>query len=148
MIESFQHLHNSVLFSLPLYPILYLIEGDALREALKKQIEYYFSKENLMTDRYLVSQMTPENYVAIKTIANFKMIKSLTTDFDYLVSVMRECKAVSVDDAGTLVKPSYKPQRTTIILREIPSTTPVEVTNSIEDTVFPTALELLYKLSS
>mmetsp|Transcript_20628 Transcript_20628/g.28962 ORF Transcript_20628/g.28962 Transcript_20628/m.28962 type:complete len:502 (-) Transcript_20628:278-1783(-) len=104
------------------------LEGEALNEALAKQIEYYFSKQNLLTDRYLVSQMNADFYVPIKTIANFKMIKSLTTDIDLVVNIMKQCKAVEVDETAALVRPYLQPTKNTIILREVaPNTTEQEV---------------------
>jgi la-related protein 4 len=105
-----------------------IVEGQALKDALIKQLEYYFSKENLMTDRYLLSQMNSEMYVPIKVIATFKMIKSLTADLDLIVSTLKEMKSVVLDESNTLVRPNLKPHKNVIILRELPSTTPVEVT--------------------
>ena len=42
---------------------LHLAEGEALREALAKQIDYYFSRANLSNDAYLVSQMDAQMFV-------------------------------------------------------------------------------------
>ena len=99
-------------------------EGEALNEALKKQIEYYFSRQNLLTDRYLVSQMNADFFVPIKTIASFKMIKALTSDSDLIDNIMKECQAVEVDETATLVRPYLQPTKNTIILREVaPNTT-------------------------
>jgi la-related protein 4 len=119
-----------------------ITEGEALKEAIKKQIDWYFSKDNLATDRFLLSQMNQEvihlftlflmeyylqMFVPIKIIAEFKMLKNMTTDFDYLVSVMKECKSVIVDENTMMVKPNMKAYRNTIILRDIPSSTPEAV---------------------
>lgn len=32
-------------------------EGQELKDALKKQLEFYFSKQNLANDHYLISQV-------------------------------------------------------------------------------------------
>lgn len=50
-------------------------EGEQLQleDAVMKQIEYYFSRQNLATDAYLVSQMDSEMWVPISTIAGFKV---------------------------------------------------------------------------
>ena len=53
-------------------------EGEALRDALAKQIDYYFSRTNLSNDAYLVSQMDAQMFVPIATICNFKLMKMLT----------------------------------------------------------------------
>lgn len=60
-----------------------------IRAALKKQLEYYFSTENLMRDTYLVSQMDSEHYVPITTIASFEQVKKLTHDIDLVVEVLK-----------------------------------------------------------
>jgi len=49
-------------------------DAMSLRSALRTQLEYYFSKENLVKDSYLVSQMDSESYVPIGTIANFEQV--------------------------------------------------------------------------
>ena len=60
------------------------------RLALKTQLEYYFSRENLEQDNYLVSQMDADLYVPISVIANFKKVKNLTDDFNFIVDVLKE----------------------------------------------------------
>lgn len=37
--------------------------GDELKEAIKRQVEFYFSKTNLATDAFLVSHMNSQMYV-------------------------------------------------------------------------------------
>lgn len=49
------------------------IEGEQLEEAIIKQVDYYFSRQNLATDAYLVSQMDAEMWVPISIIAGFKV---------------------------------------------------------------------------
>ncbi|KAK5579213.1 hypothetical protein RB653_008892 [Dictyostelium firmibasis] len=102
------------------------LEGKALEDAIKKQIEYYLSRENLSTDYYLTSRMNNEMFVAIEVIANFKMVKNLTTDMNLIVEVMSKSSNVTLDETKTLIKPSFKLQRNIIILRDIPTETPVE----------------------
>mmetsp|Transcript_25304 Transcript_25304/g.41611 ORF Transcript_25304/g.41611 Transcript_25304/m.41611 type:complete len:773 (+) Transcript_25304:71-2389(+) len=96
-------------------------DKESLRDAIRKQVSYYFSKQNLSQDAYLVSKMNSEGYVPIGTIASFKLMKSLTDDVALVTAVCRECKDVVVDSTGTLVKPTFTNQRTTLILRDISS---------------------------
>ena len=51
-----------------------LADEPALLEALKKQVEFYFSKENLANDTYLVSQMNSQHYVPISTILEVRCL--------------------------------------------------------------------------
>ncbi|KAL3223674.1 hypothetical protein MRX96_027257 [Rhipicephalus microplus] len=56
---------------------------------LMQQLEYYFSRENLANDTYLLSQMDSDQYVPIGTVANFNQIKKLTKDLSLIVDVLR-----------------------------------------------------------
>ncbi|XP_049590402.1 la-related protein 4 isoform X1 [Syngnathus scovelli] len=98
--------------------------SESLRESLKKKLEFYFSRENLAIDQYLISEMDSEQFIPIWTIACMEDIKALTNDMDLIVDVLRELPLVHVDEAGEKVRPNHS--RSIIILREVPETTPVE----------------------
>lgn len=100
------------------------LSEENLRESLKKQLEFYFSRENLSKDLYLISQMDSDQFVPIWTIACMEDIKSLTTDMDLIVDVLKASPLVQVDETGEKVRPNHS--RCIIILREVPETTPVE----------------------
>ncbi|XP_038552615.1 la-related protein 4 isoform X1 [Micropterus salmoides] len=97
---------------------------ENLRESLKKQLEFCFSRENLSKDLYLISQMDIDQFVPIWTIACMEDIKALTTDMDLILDVLRASPMVQVDETGEKVRPNHS--RCIIILREVPETTPVE----------------------
>uniref|UniRef100_A0A673CFH1 La ribonucleoprotein 4Ab n=1 Tax=Sphaeramia orbicularis TaxID=375764 RepID=A0A673CFH1_9TELE len=97
---------------------------ESLRESLKKQLEFCFSRENLSKDLYLISQMDSDQFVPIWTIACMEDIKSLTTDMDLILDVLKASPMVQVDESGEKVRPNHS--RCIIILREVPETTPVE----------------------
>ncbi|KAG8452603.1 hypothetical protein GDO86_004404 [Hymenochirus boettgeri] len=98
--------------------------AEDLRECLKKQLEFCFSRENLSKDLYLMSQMDSDQFVPVWTIANMEGIKKLTNDMDLILEVLRSMPVVQVDEKGEKVRPNHK--RCIIILREIAETTPVE----------------------
>ncbi|XP_006870112.1 PREDICTED: la-related protein 4 isoform X2 [Chrysochloris asiatica] len=100
------------------------ISSEDLKECLKKQLEFCFSRENLSKDLYLISQMDSDQFIPIWTVANMEEIKKLTTDTDLILEVLRSSPMVQVDEKGEKVRPSHK--RCIIILREIPETTPIE----------------------
>ena len=62
---------------------------DKLKKMLQHQLEYYFSRQNLAHDAYLISQMDADQYVPIWTIANFNQIKKLTSDIALVTQVLR-----------------------------------------------------------
>ncbi|XP_070570509.1 la-related protein 4-like isoform X2 [Ptychodera flava] len=99
-------------------------KGDGLRDMLRYQLEYYFSRENLASDTYLRSQMDSDQYVPIWTIANFNAVKRLTTDINLIIDVLRESPYLQVDDQAERVRPITK--RCIVMLREIPDATPLE----------------------
>lgn len=101
------------------------LEGEQLKQALLKQLEYYFSRENLEKDDFLKSQMNAEFFVPIHVIAAFKMVRNLTTDIGLIVEVLRTSKEVVVSESGESVRPQMKTQRSTLILRDISSETPL-----------------------
>ncbi|XP_035309713.1 la-related protein 4-like [Cricetulus griseus] len=100
------------------------ISTGFLKECLKKQLEFCFSRENLSKDLYLTSQMDGNQFIPISTVANLEEIKKLTTDQNLILEVLRSSPLVQVDEKGEKVRPSHK--RCIVILREIPETTPVE----------------------
>lgn len=107
--------------------------SDGLKAALQQQLEYYFSKENLSRDPYLVSQMDSEQYVPIATIAGFEQVKKLTKDISLVVQVLKESPMVQVDESEEKVRPISE-KRSILILREIPeSTSPQEIESLFSD---------------
>ncbi|PAV75890.1 hypothetical protein WR25_05511 isoform D [Diploscapter pachys] len=88
-----------------------------IKQQLKAQLEYYFSRENLITDRYLRCQMDADQYVPISIIAGFRKIVQLTTDYNLIKQVLRESNQVEVDERSEKVRPVCR--RCTIIIREI-----------------------------
>lgn len=100
------------------------LSDESLRESLKKQLEFYFSRENLSKDLYLMSQMDSDQFVPIWTIACMEDIKCLTTDMALILDVLKASPLVQVDETGEKVRPNHS--RCIIILREVPETTPAE----------------------
>ena len=124
---------------------------EELKMKLRRQLEYYFSRENLAHDEYLKTQMDQDQFVPIWTIASFNQVKRLTNDIKLVTQVLRgksiryslgsplfttsvsipDSPNVLVDPEGLKVKPNHT--RCTVILREIPDDTEkheVEVSSS------------------
>ncbi|XP_076312972.1 uncharacterized protein LOC143226198 isoform X3 [Tachypleus tridentatus] len=95
-----------------------------LKAMLQRQLEYYFSRENLSHDTFLVSQMDSDHFVPIITVANFNQVRHLTRDLKLIVEVLRKSPNVEVDEAGLKVRPNH--HCCVLILREIPETTAVK----------------------
>jgi la-related protein 4 len=105
--------------------------GDELKQAIKRQVEFYFSKANLATDAFLVSQMNSQMYVPVDVIVDFAKVKALTDSTELLVESIKDSKLVSLNTTNDAIKPNIKSERNTIILREIPSATKPEDVEAI-----------------
>jgi len=101
-------------------------------DAIKKQIEYYFSKENLQNDAFLASQMDANKSVSIAVIMKFAKLKALTQDENVIRQSLKSSNVVTlVDDR---IRANIKAVgRSTIILREIPNDTNEEEIKQIFD---------------
>lgn len=104
--------------------VTYDVPIETLKQMLSTQLEYYFSRENLANDAYLMSQMDNDQYVPIWTVANFNQVKKLSKDIALITEVLRASPNLQVDDEGLKVRPNHK--RCIVILREIARDTPVE----------------------
>eukprot|EP00002_Diphylleia_rotans_P035190 TRINITY_DN7656_c0_g1_i1.p1 TRINITY_DN7656_c0_g1~~TRINITY_DN7656_c0_g1_i1.p1 ORF type:complete len:773 (-),score=161.67 TRINITY_DN7656_c0_g1_i1:577-2895(-) len=97
------------------------LDQQSLLENLTRQIEYYFSRSNLASDVYLVSQMDNDLFVPISIIAGFKMVQRMTGDINLVLQAMKASSSLIVDEKNMKVKPNIKHRRTTLILRDVPS---------------------------
>ncbi len=94
---------------------------DFIRSQLRKQFEYYFSPDNLRKDTFLQSLMDENKYVSISSIAQFKKVRELTQNQQFIIDAIRESFVLQLDPTQTKVRSSQK--RCVLILREIPSST-------------------------
>nr|VDC68928.1 unnamed protein product [Brassica rapa] len=69
-------------------------------------VEYYFSDENLPTDKFLLNAMkkNKKGFVPISSIATFHKMKKLTRDLDLIVSALKESSFLVVSSDGKKVK--------------------------------------------
>lgn len=103
-----------------------------LLDAVRKQVEYYFSKENLASDSYLVSQMDSSMSVPISVILKFPKMKSLTQDEAVIRQALETSSSlVSIVENNRLKANIKGGGRSTIILREIPSDAPIDEVKEI-----------------
>lgn len=102
-----------------------------LLAALKKQIEYYFSRENLSNDSYLVSLMDDSGYVSLERIACFHKVLALSNNMDDILEALKDSEVVVVDQESNRVRPAITFERKTIILRDVPKETTEEEIRSL-----------------
>ncbi|RDX84741.1 La-related protein 1A, partial [Mucuna pruriens] len=71
-------------------------ETVSLRTGIVKQIDYYFSDENLQNDHYLISLMDDQGWVPISTVAGFKRVKRMSTDIPFILDALQSSNTVEV----------------------------------------------------
>lgn len=79
---------------------------DDLKQRIIKQVEYYFSDENLPTDKYMMNliRKNKEGFVPISVIASFRKLKRLTRNHAWIVAALRESSLLVVSSNGKKVK--------------------------------------------
>ncbi|KAI3456018.1 hypothetical protein Pfo_012681 [Paulownia fortunei] len=80
--------------------------SDDLRRKIIKQVEYYFSDENLPSDKFLMKYVAKnaEGFVPIEVIASFRKMKKLTKDASFIVAALKESALLVVSSNGKKVK--------------------------------------------
>lgn len=108
------------------------LEGEALAEAILKQVEFYFSEQNLRKDAYLLSQMDENNYVAISTIASFSKMRALTEDQNLIVESLTSSTVVQLSEDKSKIKPREGERKTLILYNLHPNTTQEDIEGLIK----------------
>ncbi|XP_055625106.1 la-related protein 1 [Toxorhynchites rutilus septentrionalis] len=66
------------------------MDPTSVKECIKKQIEYYFSEENLNRDFYLRRKMNPEGFLPVTLIATFHRVQNMTADINIIISAIQD----------------------------------------------------------
>jgi len=113
------------------------VNEDVLKNYVKHQIEYYFSKENLQRDFFLRRKMTPEGYLPISLIASFNRVQQLSQDITFIVDSVEDSEIVEVKD-GLMIRskdnPESWPLKPTDLNPNVPEFVPTTETIDEEDT--------------
>lgn len=78
------------------------------KDAIKRQVEFYFSDSNFRKDAFLKAQAqaNPEGYVEIKVLLTFNKLKALTTDVAAVAESLKDSDVVDVSADGLSFKRS------------------------------------------
>ncbi|CAN2388848.1 La ribonucleoprotein domain family member [Pristimantis euphronides] len=77
---------------------IYKVNEKLLKEYLKRQIEYYFSLENLERDFFLRRKMDSQGFLPLPLIASFHRVQSLTTDISLICEALKSSTEVEIID--------------------------------------------------
>merc|ERR1711871_931729 len=83
--------------------------------AVRQQVEYYFSDANLVKDKWLVSQMDAEGWIDLALLATFNRVRALSTSMEEIYH------ALSLSQQLELAVTSWSPPIAKV--RRIPKTT-------------------------
>ncbi|CAN8033151.1 unnamed protein product [Ixodes persulcatus] len=72
------------------------VDEATLREYVRKQVEYYFSEENLQRDFFLRRKMDAQGYLPVSLIASFHRIQALTQDVSLVIQAVKESSALEL----------------------------------------------------
>lgn len=80
--------------------------SDDLRDKIIKQVEYYFSDENLPTDKFMMKYVKRNKggFVPIAVIASFRKMRKLVQDVSLVVAALRESSLLVVSTDGKKVR--------------------------------------------
>ncbi|XP_064637756.1 la-related protein 1B-like isoform X2 [Lineus longissimus] len=63
------------------------VDAQIVKEYIRKQVEYYFSEENLQRDFFLRRKMEVGGWIPVSLIAGFRRVQALTQDLNMMVEV-------------------------------------------------------------
>ncbi|CAL4059464.1 unnamed protein product, partial [Meganyctiphanes norvegica] len=70
----------------------------AIKDKIKKQIEYYFSDSNLANDIFMRRKMSKDGYIPVSLIASFNRMKQLTQDVKLIIEVCKTSDKLDVKE--------------------------------------------------
>ncbi|VDK49165.1 unnamed protein product, partial [Cylicostephanus goldi] len=88
---------NTAIPFAPIYPTqppFVPLNDETLKDCVRKQIEYYFSADNLQKDFFLRRKMNAEGFLPITLIASFPRVRSLTQDLALICEGLRDSDKV------------------------------------------------------
>eukprot|EP00731_Ephydatia_muelleri_P016853 Em0009g1277a len=75
-------------------------------DKIRKQVEFYFSEENLKKDSFLMKhiQRNKQGYVSLKLVSSFRKIKSLTKDWRVVLESVKRSQLLALNDDETKIR--------------------------------------------
>jgi len=103
---------NTDEYTIPLVPAY---AEQQLKELLRRQVEYYFSTENLEADIFLRQQMSKDGFVPLALIASFNRVQSLCDDLHFIAEAVKDSLIIELNDK-LMVRCRTEPTRWPLIM--------------------------------
>ncbi|XP_037869919.1 la-related protein 1 isoform X4 [Bombyx mori] len=90
------------------------LDQVTLKDLIKKQIEYYFSPDNLARDFFLRRKMSPDGTIPVTLIASFHRVRALTSDVQLVLDAIRDSERLELI-SGFKVRTVFEPTKWPIL---------------------------------
>uniref|UniRef100_A0AC35TPC4 HTH La-type RNA-binding domain-containing protein n=1 Tax=Rhabditophanes sp. KR3021 TaxID=114890 RepID=A0AC35TPC4_9BILA len=104
MINYYNYINSGGMMMAPAAPAM-------PEENILRQVEYYFSVENLSGDYFIRRKMRPDGYLSMELLASFPRIKSMTQDIDFLTETLKQSQVVEISEDGKFIRPRETPDQ-------------------------------------
>ncbi|CAK1553287.1 unnamed protein product [Leptosia nina] len=86
------------------------LDPVTLKDLIKKQIEYYFSPDNLARDFFLRRKMSSDGTIPVTLIASFHRVRALTADVQLVLDAIRDSDKLQLIQ-GFKVRTAIEPMK-------------------------------------
>ncbi|KAJ0184246.1 hypothetical protein K1T71_000669 [Dendrolimus kikuchii] len=90
------------------------LDQATLKDLIKKQIEYYFSPDNLARDFFLRRKMAADGTIPVTLIASFHRVRALTADVQLVLDAIRDSDKLQLI-SGFKVRTAFEPTKWPIL---------------------------------
>ncbi|CAG5000043.1 unnamed protein product [Parnassius apollo] len=90
------------------------LDHATLKDLIKKQIEYYFSADNLARDFFLRRKMAADGTIPVTLIASFHRVRALTADVQLVLDAIRDSDKLQLIN-GFKVRTAIEPTKWPIL---------------------------------
>ncbi len=82
-----------------------LVDSD-LQERVVKQVEWYFSDENLLKDSFLMKHINrnKQGYVSLKLVASLRKVKTLSKDWKFVLESLKQSDILALNEEETKIR--------------------------------------------
>lgn len=84
-----------------------VVEADSdLQEKIIKQVEWYFSDENLLKDSFLMKHINrnKQGYVSLKLVASLRKVKTLSKDWKAVLEGLKHSNLLALNEEKTKIR--------------------------------------------
>ncbi|KAI6239147.1 HTH La-type RNA-binding domain-containing protein [Aphelenchoides fujianensis] len=94
----------------PIPPPLPDTRGEEIKDILCKQIEYYFSVDNLQKDFFLRRRMDKQGFLPLSLISSFPRVSQVTRDLGVIAMALMDSEKVELDHTKQRVRTRFNPE--------------------------------------